>query len=67
MANKHRKVWKVVSRKMNSGKQTWPKASNDIIWHWQSSSWSLTVSAFSFLIFLTWSFNYPKGTISKPN
>jgi hypothetical protein len=27
----------------------------------------LTVSAFSFLIFLTWSFNYPKGTISKPN
>jgi hypothetical protein len=25
MANKHRKVWKVVSRKMNSGKQTWPK------------------------------------------
>jgi hypothetical protein len=24
MANKHRKVWKVVSRKMNSGKQTWP-------------------------------------------
>jgi beta-lactamase regulating signal transducer with metallopeptidase domain len=26
MANKHRKVWKVVSRKVNSGKQTWPKA-----------------------------------------
>jgi len=26
MANKHRKVWKVVSRKMNSGKQTWPKS-----------------------------------------
>jgi hypothetical protein len=25
MANKHRKVWKVVSRKVNSGKQTWPK------------------------------------------
>jgi hypothetical protein len=25
MANKHRKVWKVVSRKMNSRKQTWPK------------------------------------------
>jgi hypothetical protein len=25
MKNKHRKVWKVVSRKMNSGKQTWPK------------------------------------------
>jgi hypothetical protein len=25
MANKHRKVWKVVSRKMNSEKQTWPK------------------------------------------
>jgi hypothetical protein len=24
MANKHRKVWKVVSRKVNSGKQTWP-------------------------------------------
>jgi hypothetical protein len=25
MTNKHRKVWKVVSRKVNSGKQTWPK------------------------------------------
>jgi hypothetical protein len=25
MANKHRKVWKVVSQKVNSGKQTWPK------------------------------------------
>jgi hypothetical protein len=25
MANKYRKVWKMVSRKMNSGKQTWPK------------------------------------------
>jgi len=25
MANKHRKVWKVVPRKVNSGKQTWPK------------------------------------------
>jgi hypothetical protein len=25
MANKHKKVWKVVSRKVNSGKQTWPK------------------------------------------
>jgi hypothetical protein len=25
MPNKHRKVWKVVSRKVNSGKQTWPK------------------------------------------
>jgi hypothetical protein len=25
MANKHRKVWKVVSRKVNSGKQTWPR------------------------------------------
>jgi hypothetical protein len=24
IANKHRKVWKVVSRKVNSGKQTWP-------------------------------------------
>jgi hypothetical protein len=24
MANKHRKVWKVVSRKLLSGKQTWP-------------------------------------------
>jgi hypothetical protein len=24
MANKYRKVWKVVSRKVNSGKQTWP-------------------------------------------
>jgi hypothetical protein len=24
MANKHRKVWKVVSRKRLSGKQTWP-------------------------------------------
>jgi len=23
MANKHRKVWKMVSRKVNSGKQTW--------------------------------------------
>jgi hypothetical protein len=27
MANKHRKVWKVVSRKVNSGKQTWPTCS----------------------------------------
>jgi hypothetical protein len=25
MANKHRKVWKVVSRKLFFGKQTWPK------------------------------------------
>jgi len=25
MKNKHRKVWKVVFLKMNSGKQTWPK------------------------------------------
>jgi hypothetical protein len=25
MANKHRKVWKVVSRKLLSGKQTWSK------------------------------------------
>jgi hypothetical protein len=25
MANKHRKVWKVVSRKVNFGKQTWPR------------------------------------------
>jgi hypothetical protein len=25
MANKHRKVWKMVSRKMNFRKQTWPK------------------------------------------
>jgi hypothetical protein len=25
MANKHRKVWKVVFRKVNSRKQTWPK------------------------------------------
>jgi hypothetical protein len=25
MANKHRKVWKVVSGKLLSGKQTWPK------------------------------------------
>jgi hypothetical protein len=25
MANKHRKVWKIVLRKVNSGKQTWPK------------------------------------------
>jgi len=25
MTNKHRKVWKVVSRKVNSGKQTWPR------------------------------------------
>jgi len=25
MANKHRKVWKVVSRKPLSRKQTWPK------------------------------------------
>jgi hypothetical protein len=25
MANKHKKVWKVVSRKVNSGKQTWPR------------------------------------------
>jgi hypothetical protein len=24
MANKHKKVWKVISRKVNSGKQTWP-------------------------------------------
>jgi hypothetical protein len=24
MVNKHRKVWKVISRKVNSGKQTWP-------------------------------------------
>jgi hypothetical protein len=24
MANKHRKVWKVISQKMNSRKQTWP-------------------------------------------
>jgi hypothetical protein len=24
MANKHRKVWKVVSQKVNSEKQTWP-------------------------------------------
>jgi hypothetical protein len=24
MANKHMKVWKVISRKVNSGKQTWP-------------------------------------------
>jgi hypothetical protein len=28
MANKHRKVWKVVSRKVNSGKQAWPKLRN---------------------------------------
>jgi len=28
MANKHRKVWKVVSRKVNSGKQTWPSWKN---------------------------------------
>jgi hypothetical protein len=25
MANKHEKVWKVVSRKLLPGKQTWPK------------------------------------------
>jgi hypothetical protein len=25
MVNKHRKVWKVVFRKVNFGKQTWPK------------------------------------------
>jgi hypothetical protein len=25
MANKHKKVWKMISRKVNSGKQTWPK------------------------------------------
>jgi hypothetical protein len=25
MANKHRKVWKVISRKLLSRKQTWPK------------------------------------------
>jgi hypothetical protein len=25
MANKHKKVWKVVSRKVNYKKQTWPK------------------------------------------
>jgi hypothetical protein len=30
MANKHRKIWKMVSRKVNSRKQTWPKnTSND--------------------------------------
>ena len=26
MVNKHRKVWKVISRKVNSRKQTWPKS-----------------------------------------
>jgi hypothetical protein len=25
MVNKHMKVWKVISRKVNSEKQTWPK------------------------------------------
>jgi hypothetical protein len=30
MANKHRKVWKVVSRKVNSRKQTWPEAIMDL-------------------------------------
>jgi hypothetical protein len=25
MANKYRKVWKVISRKMNFRKQTWPR------------------------------------------
>jgi hypothetical protein len=32
VVNKHRKVWKVVSRKVNSGKQTWPK--KDKRWAW---------------------------------
>jgi len=30
MANKHRKVWKVVYWKVNSGKQTWPKVINQL-------------------------------------
>ena len=29
MANKNRKVWKVVSRKLLSGKQTWPKSDHE--------------------------------------
>jgi hypothetical protein len=37
MANKHRKVWKVVSRKMNSEKQTWPRYKN---WVQLSNRWS---------------------------
>jgi len=48
MANKHRKVWKVVSRKVNSGKQTWPKACLYLL---SFGSWLLRV-----FFFFLWSY-----------
>jgi hypothetical protein len=31
MANKHKKVWKVVSQKLLFGKQTWPKMKKSLL------------------------------------
>jgi len=42
MANKHRKVWKVIFRKVNSRKQTWPYISInvEVLIFWEHA-WSL--------------------------
>jgi hypothetical protein len=31
MTNKYRKVWKIISQKVNSGKQTWPTGRVNIL------------------------------------
>jgi hypothetical protein len=70
MTNKHRKVWKVISRKPLSGKQTWPKIlEEDKILGLARSYASLDSVCFSFCDWgCGWvQFNYAQNPISETN